>query len=163
MILKIGDSLSDISEQLKKRGYESISQVFTHSEFALHGTILDIFAMGNRVPFRLVIENGVLKSIRAFDVESQRAFSTDEIVQSLTILPAHEFPFDEHEKATLFDYLPKNSLFVSLPNLENAILDFDTIIKNRFDLRKKTHLRLKNYFYHRKIWPLNLINANKLS
>lgn len=146
MILKIGDSLSDISEQLKKRGYESISQVFTHSEFALHGTILDIFAMGNRVPFRLVIENGVLKSIRAFDVESQRAFSTDEIVQSLTILPAHEFPFDEHEKATLFDYLPKNSLFVSLPNLENAILDFDTIIKNRFDLRKKDALAPEKLF-----------------
>ncbi|MDD5214627.1 MAG: transcription-repair coupling factor [Methylococcales bacterium] len=136
LILNIGDSLSDIAQQLKQRDYQQVSQVFTHGEFALHGSVLDIFAMGNRVPLRLGCENGILKSLRAFDVESQRAFSTDEKIESLTILPAREFPNDESEKATLFDYLPKAAIFVLLPNLNEAIFDFDKTVKSRFELRK---------------------------
>jgi transcription-repair coupling factor (superfamily II helicase) len=136
LVFQIGDSLADISEQLKQRNYQKVSQVFTHGEFALHGTILDIFALGNRVPLRCELENGMLKTIRAFDVESQRAFSTDEKIENFTILPAHEFPNNESEKATLFDYLPKNAILVTLPNLETAFSDFDTTIKNRFELQK---------------------------
>jgi transcription-repair coupling factor (superfamily II helicase) len=146
LVFHCGDSLLAISEQLKQRGYQSVSQVFTHGEFALHGSVLDIFAMGNRVPLRLEIENSILKSIRAFDVESQRAFSTDEKIESLTILPALEFPIDEHEKATLFDYLPKNAIFVTLPNLETAILDFNATVKSRFELRKKDALEPEKLF-----------------
>ena len=145
-VLKIGDSLADITEHLKQRGYEAVSQVFTHGEFARHGGILDIFAMGNRVPLRLEIENGVLKSFRAFDVESQRAFSTDETIESLMILPAREFPLDEVKKATLFDYLPKNAIFVTLPNLQNAISDFDNVVKSRFELRKNDALAPEKLF-----------------
>jgi transcription-repair coupling factor (superfamily II helicase) len=146
LVFHCGDSLSDISQQLKQRDYQQVSQVFTHGEFTLHGSILDIFAMGNRVPFRLVCENGVLKSIRAFDIESQRAFSIDEKIDAITILPAREFPIDEHEKATLFDYLPKNAVFVTLPNLNKAISDFDATIKSRFELRKKEALEPEKLF-----------------
>jgi transcription-repair coupling factor (superfamily II helicase) len=136
LVFQIGDSLADISEQLKQRDYQQVSQVFTHGEFALHGAILDVFALGNRVPLRCELENGILKTIRAFDVESQRAFSIDEKIENFTILPAHEFPNNESEKATLFDYLPKNAILVTLPNLETAFSDFDTMIKNRFELQK---------------------------
>ncbi|MDD2864003.1 MAG: transcription-repair coupling factor [Methylococcales bacterium] len=146
LILNIGDSLSDIAQQLKQRDYQQVSQVFTHGEFALHGSILDIFAMGNRVPLRCEIENGILKSLRAFDVESQRAFSTDEKIESLTILPACEFPSNESEKATLFDYLPKAAIFVLLPNLNEAIFDFDKTVKSRFELRKNDALPPEKLF-----------------
>jgi transcription-repair coupling factor (superfamily II helicase) len=164
LVFKIGDSLSDISQQLKQRDYQPVSQVFTHGEFALHGTILDIFAQGNRVPLRLDCENGILKAIRAFDVESQRAFSTDEKIETFTILPAREFPFEEHEKATLFDYLPKNTIFVTLPNLEAAIADFDGTVKSRFELRKKDALAPEQLFLSpenleqefEKFWTINL-------
>ncbi|MDD5755157.1 MAG: CarD family transcriptional regulator, partial [Methylococcales bacterium] len=111
LIFKIGDSLSDIAVQLQQRGYESVSHVFTHGEFALHGSILDIFAMGNRVPIRLEIIDGVISSLRAFDVESQRAFSTDEILESLTILPVREFPFDEAAIEQFKKHFSNNSAF----------------------------------------------------
>ncbi len=137
LLFNCGDSLSDVAEKLKQRDYQSVSQVFTHGEFALHGSILDIFAMGNRVPLRLEMNaNHELTALRAFDVESQRAFSTDEIITSLTILPVCEFPLDEDKKATLFDYLPENTLLVILPNLKTAISDFDAAVKSRFELRK---------------------------
>ena len=172
--LKKGDSLNNITTQLKQRGYEAVTQVFTHGEFSLHGSILDIFAMGSRVPMRLEMDGDkVISSLRAFDVESQRAFSTDEILESLTILPVREFPFDEtaieqfknhfsnngafcrdvaqgiavggleyylplftQQTATLFDYLPKSALLVTLPNLKSAMTDFDNVVKTRFELRK---------------------------
>lgn len=146
LVFQIGDSLADISEQLKQRDYQRVSQVFTHGEFALHGAILDIFALGNRVPLRCEIEHGILKSIRAFDVESQRAFSTDEKITSLTILPAREFPYDESEKATLFEYLPKTAVFAMLPNLDEAVLDFDKTVRNRFELRKNDALPPEKLF-----------------
>ena len=146
LVFTIGDSLAEISVQLKQRDYQQVSQVFTHGEFALHGAILDVFAMGNRVPLRCEIENGILKTIRAFDVESQRAFSAGEKIDSLTILPAREFPIGEHEKAKLFDYLPKNAILVLLPNLIEAIFDFDKTIKNRFELQKKEALLPEKLF-----------------
>ncbi len=157
LVLKIGDSLLDIAENLKQRDYESVSQVFTHGEFALHGAILDIFAMGNRVPIRLEMTDGILKSLRAFDVESQRAFSTNETIESLTILPVREFPLDEDKKATLFDYLPKNALLVTLPNLKAAISDFDEVIKSRFELRKNDELAPEKLF----LSPKNLADEFK--
>ena len=94
LILTCGDQLIDIAGQLGQRGYESVKQVFTHGEFALHGHILDIFPMGSRVPLRLEIKNNQLVALRAFDIESQRAFSVEETVDCVTILPVREFPFD---------------------------------------------------------------------
>ncbi len=157
LVFKIGDSLEDISAQLKQRDYQKVSQVFTHGEFALHGSIFDIFAMGNRVPLRCEIENGILKTIRAFDIESQRAFSTNEKIENFTILPAREFPIDEHDKATLFDYLPKNTILVTLPNFQNAVLDFDNVVKSRFELRKNDALSPELCF----LTPENLAIAFK--
>ena len=135
-ILNIGDSVSELTEKLLQRGYQAVSQVFSHGEFVLHSGAFDIFAMGNRVPIRAEISDGKIVSFRAFDVESQRAFSTEEKIESLTILPTQEFPTSEHEKVTLFDYLPKNAVLVTLPSLKTAIADFDNVVKTRFELQK---------------------------
>lgn len=140
IVLGIGDSVSELAEKLLQRGYQRVSQVFSHGEFVLHSGAFDIFAMGNRVPIRAEISDGKIVSFRAFDVESQRAFSTDEKIEILTILPTQEFPNGEHENVTLFDYLPKNAVLVTLPNLKSAITDFDNVIKTRYELQK-THFQ----------------------
>jgi len=138
LILKTGDNVSELAEKLFQRGYQGVSQVFSHGEFVLHSGAFDIFAMGNRVPIRAEIRDGKIVSFRVFDVESQRAFSTDEKIESLTILPTQEFPTSKNENVTLFDYLPKNAVLVTLPNLKTAIADFDNVIKTRYELQK-TH------------------------
>ena len=48
--------------------------------------------MGSAVPFRLDFFDDEIDSIRTFDVDTQRTL--DEI-QSINLLPAHEFPTDE--------------------------------------------------------------------
>jgi transcription-repair coupling factor (superfamily II helicase) len=54
--LEIGDTL-DLEAfrlQLESGGYSAVSQVISHGEYALRGSLLDIFPMGNREPFRPV-------------------------------------------------------------------------------------------------------------
>lgn len=146
LILKIGDNVLELAEKLLQRGYQSVSQVFSHGEFVLHRGSFDIFAMGNRVPIRAEISDGKIISFRAFDVESQRAFSTDEKIEHLTIFPTQEFSIDSNKKATLFDYLPKNALLVSLPNLNEEMLNFYEVIKSRFVLQKQNALEPEKLF-----------------
>lgn len=44
----------DIMRQdLQKAGYHSVSQVVTRGEFAVRGSILDVFPMGSDIPYRI--------------------------------------------------------------------------------------------------------------
>ncbi|MDH5355594.1 MAG: transcription-repair coupling factor, partial [Gammaproteobacteria bacterium] len=61
-------------------------------EFAVRGSILDLFPMGSRNPFRLEFFDNELESIRSFDVESQRSLQK---LDQVNLLPAQEFPLDE--------------------------------------------------------------------
>ena len=70
----------------------SVEQVLEHGEYAVRGSLLDLFPMGSAVPFRLDFFDDEIDSIRTFDVDTQRTL--DEI-QSINLLPAHEFPTDE--------------------------------------------------------------------
>ena len=69
-----------------------MSQVFEHGEFAVRGSILDLYPMGNASPYRIELFDDEVESIRSFDPESQR--STD-AVDRIDLLPAREMPLDE--------------------------------------------------------------------
>lgn len=78
--------------RLEKAGYRCVSQVMEHGEFAVRGSILDLFPMGARLPFRIDLFDDEIESIRTFDPDSQRSL---EKVDQVRLLPAHEFPVDE--------------------------------------------------------------------
>ena len=94
LLIKKGDRLviEKLRLQLESAGYRSVEQVFEHGEYAVRGSLLDLFPMGSAVPFRLDFFDDEIDSIRTFDVDTQRTL--DEI-QSINLLPAHEFPTDE--------------------------------------------------------------------
>ncbi len=85
-------SLSDTRRSLEQAGYHSVSQVMAHGEFSLRGSLLDIFPMGNKAPFRIDMFDDEVDTIRTFDPETQR---TLEKVDKINMLPAREFPLDE--------------------------------------------------------------------
>ena len=93
--LKIGQTLDleNFRQQLGKNGYQSVSQVFSHGEFAVRGSLFDIFPMGSETPFRLDLFDDEIDSIRTFDPETQRSL---EKVDQIRLLPAREFPTDEN-------------------------------------------------------------------
>ncbi len=93
-ILKVGGrlNLEETRQRLESVGYECVSQVLQHGEFAVRGSIVDLFPMGSAVPYRIELFDDEVESIRTFDPETQR--SVDK-VREISLFPAREFPFDE--------------------------------------------------------------------
>lgn len=119
--LAVGDKF-DINEQrlrLTKAGYVQTENVFEPGEFAVRGSIVDIFAVGQSLPFRLDLFDDDIETIKFFDPDSQRTLSDNELAQlkkdaqagmnthhaqklpssakitEFRLLPAKEFPLEE--------------------------------------------------------------------
>jgi transcription-repair coupling factor (superfamily II helicase) len=88
---KVGEELdrTQLQDQLGRAGYRRVDTVFEHGEFAFRGSIIDIYPMGEKNPFRIDLLDDEIESLRRFDPESQR---TTETVSQLLLLPAREFP-----------------------------------------------------------------------
>ncbi|HCU89237.1 MAG TPA: transcription-repair coupling factor [Gammaproteobacteria bacterium] len=92
--LKRGDSLvcSKLQTRLIHAGYRNVSQVLDHGDFAIRGSIVDVFPMGALNPFRIDLFDEEIETLRVFDAESQRSI---EEVESLTLMPARETPLND--------------------------------------------------------------------
>jgi transcription-repair coupling factor (superfamily II helicase) len=84
--------LTATRKRLIDAGYHCVPAVMAHGEFAVRGSILDLFPMGSEHPFRIDLFGDEIDSIRIFDVETQR--SSDKM-EEVKLLPAREFPLTE--------------------------------------------------------------------
>ena len=93
LCLKVEDRIepADLRAKLTHYGYRAVSQVEEHGEFAVRGSILDLFPMGSRTPFRIEFFDDELESIRSFDSETQCSLDT---LGEIDLLPAQEYPLD---------------------------------------------------------------------
>lgn len=212
-LLKTGDKLN--IEQLRTRlthaGYQSVSQVREHGEFAIRGSIIDLYPMGSTTPFRIDLFDDEVDSIRLFSTDTQRSLDK---VNDITLLPAKEFPlttasidYFRHawreqfggnplkcptyqdisegicapgieyylplffkETATLFDYLPKNTLIITLGDIDAKANDVWHEINMRYNqmssdvtrpLLKPLQLFLATDQLHAAINTHPLININQ--
>lgn len=161
---------------LEKAGYRCVNQVREHGEFAVRGSILDLFPMGSELPYRIDLFDDEIDSIRTFLPETQRSL---EKVEKIELLPAKEFPLTDEaieyfrqqwrsqfsgnplncsvyqditdgictpgieyylplffeNTATLFDYLPENSLIISIGDTHTKAEEFWQEITARFEQR----------------------------
>ncbi|PMH45009.1 transcription-repair coupling factor [Vibrio sp. 10N.286.49.B3] len=94
LMVKKGDrySLNKLRLQLEKSGYRHVDQVFGPGEYASRGSILDLFPMGSKDPYRVDFFDDEIDSIRTFDPENQRSMAE---IEEIRLLPAHEFPTSE--------------------------------------------------------------------
>ncbi len=94
LIVDIGQQLNldQTRRRLERSGYQCVSQVLGHGEFAVRGSLLDVFPMGSEQPFRIDLFDDEVETIRTFDPESQRSL---EKIDKIHMLPAREFPLDE--------------------------------------------------------------------
>ncbi|MFA6038504.1 MAG: transcription-repair coupling factor [Legionellales bacterium] len=93
-VLDIKDQLdiNALREQLTLSGYYAVSEVFSHGEFSIRGSIIDIFPMGNPFPYRIDLFDNEVESIRIFDPNTQRSH---EKINRIELLPAREFSLDK--------------------------------------------------------------------
>ena len=76
-------------ERLTRAGYVASSQVMAPGEFAVRGSLIDLFPMGSDSPYRIDLFDDEVETIRTFDPETQRS---GERRTALRLLPAREFP-----------------------------------------------------------------------
>ena len=77
---------------LESAGYQATDTVTELGQFAIRGSLMDIFPMGAEFPVRIDLLDDEIDTLRTFDPDSQR---TLEQIAELRMLPAKEFPFDD--------------------------------------------------------------------
>lgn len=179
LLLQTGEQI-DVEvfrSRLEAAGYLCVSQVTEHGEFAVRGSLIDVFPMGSEYPYRLDLFDDELESIRTFDPDSQRSIGKVPVIE---LLPAREFPLTKDARsrfrqafrsrfegdpqrsliyrdvssgfapggleyyfplffestATLFDYLPKKVLTLTLEGTEAAMDAFWGQITERYEQRR---------------------------
>lgn len=92
----VGDviDMEKIRKQLVKMGYQRTGQVDMTGQFAVRGSIIDIFPLTDEVPVRIDLWGDEVDSVKSFDVESQRSV---ENFESIKIYPASEYMIDEDD------------------------------------------------------------------
>ncbi len=96
--LKRGEqlNLAQLKDQLTIAGYSHVQQVLTPGEYCVRGGIVDLFAMGSVLPYRIDLFDDEIETIATFDVDTQRTLYP---VPEIRLLPAREFPLDEKGQA----------------------------------------------------------------
>ncbi len=89
--IHVGEALDldTLRAQLAAAGYAAVTQVVAHGEFAVRGSLLDVYPMGADSPYRIDMLDRDVDSIRRFDPDSQR--SGDKLGR-IELLPARETP-----------------------------------------------------------------------
>ncbi len=102
LLLSCGQRFDPLAmrEQLEKSGYLCVDTVYEHGEFAVRGSLMDIYPMGSKLPYRIDLFDDEIETLRTFDPDSQR---TIDQVQEVRLLPAREFPTDKQGIAQFKD------------------------------------------------------------
>ena len=79
-------------KQLNSLGYERVESVAEHGEYAVRGSLVDLFPAGETMALRLDFFGDEIESLRRFDPADQR--STDR-AKAFTLMPASEALLDE--------------------------------------------------------------------
>ena len=79
-------------QQLEKAGYRATDTVYEHGEYAVRGSLLDVFPMGSEQPVRIELFDDEIETMRWFDPETQR---TTEKTNRIQLLPGREVPLNE--------------------------------------------------------------------
>ncbi|MXZ32208.1 MAG: transcription-repair coupling factor, partial [Gammaproteobacteria bacterium] len=88
--LQVGRRLAieEFREQLIAAGYTAVNTVLDHAEFAVRGSVVDLFPMGSPEPIRVDLFDEEIESLRSFDPETQR---TRERIREIRLLPGREY------------------------------------------------------------------------
>jgi transcription-repair coupling factor (superfamily II helicase) len=91
--LAVGEALAlePFKQRLIEAGYVAVSQVASPGEYAVRGSLFDVFPMGSAAPLRIDLFDEEIEAIRRFDPDSQRSLDSLERVR---LLPAREIPLD---------------------------------------------------------------------
>ncbi len=139
MTLKVGQEIqqSELGKQLSELGFEHVDFVFQPGQYAIRGSIVDIYSYGHDIPYRFDFFGDEIDSIREFDIEDQLSKSR---VESAEIVGSQK---SDSTNQTIGDYL--NDEFVWASNDFGMVrfkLDGLGVLGNLGDLGKRKTIEI---------------------
>lgn len=120
----------ELIELLEGFGYTRQRFVETKGEYAIRGSIIDVYSYSHSTPLRIEFDGDKISSLRLFDAESQRSF---QVVDSYSIyaIENNDFVIEEN---TVFDYITNPVLIAR----EIELIDRDlSTLKTKFIIEKE--------------------------
>ncbi|HEY0893204.1 MAG TPA: transcription-repair coupling factor, partial [Cellvibrio sp.] len=73
LVVSVGEKLdaNHLRQNLERASYHCVDTVYEHGEFAVRGSLMDIFPMGSETPYRIDLFDDEIESLRTFDPENQ--------------------------------------------------------------------------------------------
>ena len=108
LVLRQGEAL-DVEktlEELRQMGMREVDYVYEPGQFALRGSILDVYSYSSELPFRIDLFGDDIDSIRTFEVDTQLSKDKREQVEIVPELAVVE------EKVSLLSFLPSDAVLV---------------------------------------------------
>ncbi len=94
-----------VAEVLESYGFDRVDYVYEPGQYAVRGSIIDVFSFSNEYPYRIDFFGDEVESIRSFDVETQLS---KEKLTGISIISTQAGSTD----STLFSYLPETTKIV---------------------------------------------------
>ena len=106
--LKDGDSISfeKITEKLSGEGFEKVDFVSAPGQFAIRGSIVDIFSFSRNYPFRISFWGDEIESIHLFDCNTQLSISKEDKAEIISAIISE----GAAEGDSIIKVLPKNTV-----------------------------------------------------
>ena len=141
--LSVGDTF-DINaqrEMLAVAGYRAVDNVFEPGEFAVRGSVIDIFAMGQPFPLRLDLFDNEIETIRFFNPQTQRTLSTETLVD----LVSGSADRTRDSQLRLDLTVESLSLLHKLPDVSKPITEFQILPAKEFPLDEGKEMFRNNF------------------
>ena len=115
--LKVGQEIqqTELSSQLSELGFERVDFVFQPGQYAVRGSIVDIYSYSHDIPYRLDFFGDEIESIREFDIEDQLSktkVENAEIVGSSNDKNG-DASLNDANGVSIVDYLTEDFVWVS--------------------------------------------------
>ena len=100
--------VGDITKQLRELGFNEVDYVYEPGQFALRGSILDVYSYSCEYPYRIDFFGDDVESVRTFQVEDQLSLDARDRVE---IVP--ELEADEAAQEPFLSLLPKDTIIAT--------------------------------------------------
>ena len=108
--ISVGEKLDNmfVSDVLDEYGFEQVDYVYEPGQYAIRGSILDVFSFSYEYPYRIDFFGSEVETIRTFDVETQLS---KEKMDSIYIVP--EMNKSNRSNTMLLNSLPPETILAS--------------------------------------------------
>ena len=96
-----------LAQRLRELGFQEVDYVYEPGQFALRGSIVDIYSYSNELPYRLDFFDDEIDSLRTFNVETQLS---EQQVEEATVVA--DMGNTAESRISLLDYADDNTLLV---------------------------------------------------